>query len=107
MKILIVSDEESPYLWDYYTPGRLAGIDMILSAGDLKASYLSFLVTMANRPLLYVPGNHDAAYAAAFPANASGLIPALNELEAAIWDEFCKESIWDECVYASQMPDEG
>lgn len=48
-----------------------------------------------------------AAYAAAFPANASGLIPALNELEAAIWDEFCKESIWDECAYASQMPDEG
>lgn len=67
MKILIVSDEESPYLWDYYTPGRLAGIDMMLSAGDLKASYLSFLVTMANRPLLYVPGNHDAAYAAAPP----------------------------------------
>ena len=62
-----MSDEESPYLWDYYTPGRLAGIDMILSAGDLKASYLSFLVTMANRPLLYVPGNHDAAYAASPP----------------------------------------
>lgn len=63
MKILTVSDEESPYLWDYYKPGRLAGLDLILSAGDLKASYLSFLVTMANRPLLYVHGNHDGSYA--------------------------------------------
>ena len=54
MKILVVADEESAYLWDHYRPGRLAGIDLILSAGDLKPEYLSFLVTMANRPLLYV-----------------------------------------------------
>jgi Icc-related predicted phosphoesterase len=37
-------------------------VDLILSAGDLKASYLSFLVTVTNRPLLYVHGNHDGAY---------------------------------------------
>ena len=63
MKILLVSDEEDRFLWDYYTPGRLKGIDLILSAGDLKAEYLSFLVTMANRPLLYVHGNYDGGYA--------------------------------------------
>ena len=63
MKILLVSDEEDKYLWDFYKPGRLKGIDLILSAGDLKAEYLSFLVTMANRPLLYVHGNHDGSYA--------------------------------------------
>ena len=63
MKILLVSDEEDRFLWDYYTPERLKGIDLILSAGDLKAEYLSFLVTMANRPLLYVPGTHDGGYA--------------------------------------------
>ena len=63
MKILLVSDEEDKYLWDFYRPGRLKGIDLILSAGDLKAEYLSFLVTMANRPLLYVHGNHDGGYA--------------------------------------------
>ena len=63
MKILLVSYEEDKYLWDFYRPGRLKGIDLILSAGDLKAEYLSFLVTMANRPLLYVHGNHDGGYA--------------------------------------------
>ena len=62
MKILIVSDEESPALWDYYQPGRLKEYDLIISCGDLKAKYLSFLVTMARCPLLYVHGNHDTDY---------------------------------------------
>lgn len=26
MKILLVSDKESPYYWDYYQPGRLSDI---------------------------------------------------------------------------------
>ena len=62
MKILCVSDEECPALWDYYVPGRLSSYDLILSCGDLKASYLSFLVTMARCPVLYVHGNHDESY---------------------------------------------
>ena len=43
MKLLLISDEEDKYLWEYYRPGNLDGVDLILSAGDLKASYLSFL----------------------------------------------------------------
>ncbi len=62
MRILALSDEECPALWDHYQPGRLDGYDLILSAGDLKADYLSFLVTMAHAPLLYVHGNHDEGY---------------------------------------------
>lgn len=63
MKILIVADEECTALWDYYTPGKLREYDLILSAGDLKAEYLSFLVTVARCPLMYVHGNHDDKYA--------------------------------------------
>ena len=62
LKILLISDEESPLFWDYYRPERLRGIDLILSAGDLKAEYLTFLVTMGRAPLLYVHGNHDGSY---------------------------------------------
>ena len=62
MRILTVSDAECPALWDHYAPGKLEGYDLILSAGDLKADYLSFLVTMALAPLLYVHGNHDEGY---------------------------------------------
>ena len=62
MKILLVSDEESPYLWDHYQPGRLDGIDLIISCGDLNPHYLSFLVTMGRAPVYYVHGNHDGRY---------------------------------------------
>ena len=63
MKILIVADEECLALWDYYVPGRLKQYELVLSSGDLKGDYLSFLVTMARCPLMYVHGNHDANYA--------------------------------------------
>ncbi len=62
MKILAVSDEECAALWEHYVPGRLDNYDLILSCGDLKAEYLSFLVTMAKCPVLYVHGNHDGRY---------------------------------------------
>lgn len=62
MKILTVADEECLSLWDYYVPGRLSPYELILSSGDLKADYLSFLVTMARCPVMYVHGNHDDSY---------------------------------------------
>ena len=62
MKILAISDEECKDLWDYYTPGKLKEYDLIISCGDLKPNYLTFLVTMARAPLLYVHGNHDDRY---------------------------------------------
>lgn len=62
MKILALSDEECPALWEYYTPGKLDEYDLILACGDLNSSYLSFIVTMAKCPVLYVPGNHDVRY---------------------------------------------
>ena len=62
MKILAISDEECAALWEYYTPGRLSEYDLIISCGDLKPEYLSFLVTMAHCPVLYVHGNHDGNY---------------------------------------------
>lgn len=67
MRILAVSDEESPALWDYFVPGRLDGYDLILACGDLKASYLTFLVTMSHARVLYVCGNHDERYLSAPP----------------------------------------
>lgn len=59
MKILLVADEESRSLWDFYDSSKFEGIDLILSAGDLKSEYLEFLVTMSKADVLYVNGNHD------------------------------------------------
>ena len=62
MRILAVADEESKYLWDYYEPEKLHGIDLIIGCGDLSRNYLDFLSDVAPVPVLYVHGNHDAGY---------------------------------------------
>ena len=62
MKILALSDEECPVFWENYRDERLKEYDLIISCGDLNPKYLSFIVTMARAPLLYVHGNHDTAY---------------------------------------------
>ena len=59
MKMLVVSDVESGYIWDYFDPLPFRGVEVILSCGDLSARYLDFLVSMIPAPLYYVPGNHD------------------------------------------------
>ena len=62
MKILVVSDHESRKIWDYFEPGMLDEYELILSCGDLKPEYLSFLATMSHADVLYVRGNHDKNY---------------------------------------------
>lgn len=62
MRILALADEEAKYYWDYFDKSKLEGIDLILSCGDLKPEYLSFLATFAKVPILYVRGNHDDIY---------------------------------------------
>lgn len=57
--MLAVADVEARFFYDFYTPGKLDEYDLILACGDLRRSYLEFLVTMAHCPVLYVHGNHD------------------------------------------------
>lgn len=62
MKILFLADEESKIYWDYFKKEQFEGIDLIISCGDLKSEYLTFLATMVPVPVLYVHGNHDDKY---------------------------------------------
>ena len=59
MKLLIISDVESKHLVDFFDAAKYKDVDLILAAGDLKGDYLSYVVTVVNKPLLYVHGNHD------------------------------------------------
>ena len=47
MKILAVADEECKALWDYFTPDKLEGVELIIACGDLSRHYLEYLATMA------------------------------------------------------------
>lgn len=62
MKILFLADQESKLYWDFFKKADFEGIELIISCGDLKAEYLTFLATMVPVPLLYVRGNHDDKY---------------------------------------------
>jgi len=63
MRILALSDEPSPRLWGAQCREALSGVDLILSAGDLPPSYLSYLTCFTSAPIVYVHGNHDDCYA--------------------------------------------
>jgi Icc-related predicted phosphoesterase len=67
LRILAVSDVESKYYYDYYTPGKLNEFDLILGCGDMERAYLEFLLSLGHCPVLYVRGNHDDSYATAPP----------------------------------------
>ncbi len=62
IKILFISDEPCPALWDYFDKSQLDEIDLIISCGDLPPQYLSFLATFFVGPVLYIHGNHDECY---------------------------------------------
>lgn len=62
MKILFLADEESKKLWDFFRKQDFEGVDLIISCGDLRPEYLSFLATMVAVPVLYIRGNHDDKY---------------------------------------------
>jgi hypothetical protein len=57
VRVLAVSDEVDRSLG----PETLQELrpDLLISCGDLPFDYLEYLLTLANVPLLYVPGNHD------------------------------------------------
>jgi Icc-related predicted phosphoesterase len=58
MKILAISDEVVPQVYDASMKTRFADVDLVLSCGDLPHYYLEYVVTMLNVPLYYVMGNH-------------------------------------------------
>jgi Icc-related predicted phosphoesterase len=62
MKLLALSDTESPYLYDYFDAAKFKSIDLVLCAGDLKADYMSYIATVIDAPVLYVHGNHDGSF---------------------------------------------
>lgn len=71
MKILVLADHESRFLYEFYEPEKLKEIDLVISCGDLPKSYLDFFASVCHAPLLFVLGNHDGWYG---PDKAAGCI---------------------------------
>jgi len=58
MKILIVSDIVVEHIYSSSIAERMKDIDFVISCGDVPNYYLEFIVSMLNKPLFYVNGNH-------------------------------------------------
>jgi len=58
MKILAVSDEVAPQIYDAGIRSRFSDVELVLSCGDVPHYYLEYIVGMLNVPLFYVMGNH-------------------------------------------------
>ena len=61
-KIECIGDDEIDMLYSPKVKKLLEDTDFIISAGDLHSKYLEYLVALTNKPLFYVPGNHDGQY---------------------------------------------
>lgn len=58
VELLAVSDEIDPRIHSATVRERMGHVDLVISCGDLPASYLEFLADALNRPVYYVLGNH-------------------------------------------------
>lgn len=62
VKILAVSDQVVERMYTLAPGGHFHDVDLILGCGDLPYTYLEYIVTILNKPMLYVPGNHDPEF---------------------------------------------
>lgn len=59
VKILTVSDVVEPTIYHPGVRERYGDVELVLACGDLPNYYLEFIVTLLDKPLYYVFGNHD------------------------------------------------
>ncbi len=59
MKILCVADNLDPIVYSNGIKDRFKDVDMVLSAGDLPLSYYDFIMSLLNKPVYFVFGNHN------------------------------------------------
>jgi Icc-related predicted phosphoesterase len=58
-RLLALSDETVPYVYSASVKKHFGDVDFIIGCGDLPAEYLEFVVSLLDKPLYFVPGNHD------------------------------------------------
>jgi len=58
VKILSISDVELNVLYSPQIVDRFKNVDLIIGCGDLPYYYLEYIVSMLNKPLYFVRGNH-------------------------------------------------
>jgi Icc-related predicted phosphoesterase len=58
MKILAISDMEVSFLYSPAIIDKFKHVGLVVSCGDLPYYYMEYIISMLDRPLYYVRGNH-------------------------------------------------
>ncbi len=58
MKLLSLSDVEISHIYSPHIRERFSDCDLVISCGDLSYSYLEYVISMLDKPLYFVRGNH-------------------------------------------------
>jgi Icc-related predicted phosphoesterase len=60
VKILSLSDVHIESIYSAWIKERFKDVDIIIGCGDLAYYYMEYVVSMLNKPLLFVKGNHSS-----------------------------------------------
>lgn len=84
MKILCVSDEIDPFIYNSAVKQVFGDVDAVLCAGDLPMDYIDFIVSTLNKPTYFVFGNHNLKeYKYYHKDKASSTVSYANSIQAA------------------------
>ena len=67
MKVLSISDKIVSFVYSSQVRSLFGDVDFVISCGDLPYYYLEYVISMLNKPLFFVHGNHDK------PTNNNGV----------------------------------
>ena len=59
IKVLSISDQVDPLVYSNTLKERYGDVEFVISCGDLSYLYLEYIISVLNRPLYFVHGNHD------------------------------------------------
>lgn len=77
MNILNIADWIDPTIYSEKMKYRMKDIDLIISCGDISVSYMDFIMSELNKPLIFVVGNHvsTSSYTKTIGGKAKVTIP--------------------------------
>jgi len=81
MKILCVSDQIDPMIYNQNAREIFPDIDLILCAGDLPMDYIDFIVSVFNKPTYFVFGNHNLKEFKYYDKHEMGKMMDVKELQ--------------------------
>ncbi len=74
VRVLAIADEVSDALWG--PRSAVLAPDLVVAAGDLPWDYLEYLSSSLDRPVVFVPGNHDPEVSRAKPHRSGQYLQA-------------------------------